>query len=434
LIASCAPSCLRVVIRGPGRMVSFAEWIERAHGGGRKCPAIFRPGLESLNEADEETLMTNVTVRESNLETQRVVWTSVAKSIKEGIVAAHVQPPSDLQMLSFVAWAASPPDGEGRDDRDAVRDEERKGGGGRKPRELSLMPGGDGDAMWGRAQSKEEIKALPRLMREPVEEQEAPGVAALVVLSVSLMFGGKVAVEECEGALFGESPMGALCFKKLAKLGSMSGIKTLPAKIEEAKRQQDVTGLETHFNKVAQSLMRASRDPFAVESAAFLMQLWQDVSTLEPDRPAFAAFWFEIYLLETHQGKGLPRQWSEKMLMQARRANDSYSPGGGGGSRRAAASGTGGGGDATAAKVLERLEAMAGSMQSLQASVKGIKEAQTGLERKVSSLKTAEGASSKTCFNCGETGHYSWNCPHEKKEEFKSKSKKPKAEGEEKEE
>ena len=35
--------------------------------------------------------------------------------------------------------------------------------------------------------------------------------------------------------------MGALCFKKLAKLGTMSGIKTLPAKIEEAKRQQDVT-------------------------------------------------------------------------------------------------------------------------------------------------------------------------------------------------
>ena len=55
--------------------------------------------------------------------------------------------------------------------------------------------------------SKDEIKALPRLMvmREPVEDQEAPGVAALVVLSVSLMFGGKVAVEECEGALFGDT-------------------------------------------------------------------------------------------------------------------------------------------------------------------------------------------------------------------------------------
>ena len=50
--------------------------------------------------------------------------------------------------------------------------------------------------------------------------------------------------------------------------------------------------MKTHFNQVAQNLMHASRDPFAVESAAFLMQLWQDVSTLEPDRPAFAAFWF----------------------------------------------------------------------------------------------------------------------------------------------
>jgi hypothetical protein len=161
------------------------------------------------------------------------------------------------------------------------------------------------------------------------------------------------------------------------------------------------------------TLMRASRDPFAVDSAAFLTQLWQDVSTLEPDRPAFAAFWFEIYLLETNQGKALPRQWSEKMLMQARRASDSYTPGGGG-QRRAPSGGSGGGSDATNAKVLERLEAMTGSMQSLQKDVRGIKEAQTGLERKVSGFKSS--SETKTCFNCGEEGHFSWNCPHEKKE------------------
>eukprot|EP00966_Prymnesium_polylepis_P322438 7378693-Prymnesium_polylepis.1 len=87
-------------------------------------------------------------------------------------------------MLSFVAWATSPPDGDDSDELDTGRDEERKGGGGRKPRELSLMPGGDGDeSMWGRTLSKVEVKALPRLMREPVEDQEAPGVASLVVLS-----------------------------------------------------------------------------------------------------------------------------------------------------------------------------------------------------------------------------------------------------------
>eukprot|EP00966_Prymnesium_polylepis_P257438 5947229-Prymnesium_polylepis.1 len=63
--------------------------------------------------------MTNVTVRESNLETQRVVWTAVAKSIKEGIAAAHLTAPSDLQMLSFIAWVTSPPDGDERDERDA---------------------------------------------------------------------------------------------------------------------------------------------------------------------------------------------------------------------------------------------------------------------------------------------------------------------------
>ena len=433
MIASCAPSCLRVVIRGPGSMVSFEDWVVRSHGGGRKCPEIFKSGLQCLNEADSETLMTNVTLKESNQETQRAVWTAVGKSIKEGIAAAHGAVPSDLQLLSFVAWASSPPDGEARDDRDGKADDERKGSG-RKPRDISLMPGGDGeDSMWGRALTKDEVSALPRTMRDHVEDQEAPGVAALVVLSVSMMFGGKVAVEECEGALFGESPMGALCFKKLAKLGSMSGIKTLPTKIEEAKRQQDVTGLETHLTKVAQSLMRASRDPFAVESAAFLMQLWQDVSTLEPDRPAFAAFWFEIYLLETHQGKGLPRQWSEKMLMQARRAHDSYTPGGVGGSRKAPtshSSGSGGGGDATSAKVLERLDSMAGSMQSLQASVKGIKDAQTGLEKKVAGLKSS--GDGKTCFNCGEEGHYSWKCPNEPKE--KKEKKKPKAEIEEKDE
>ena len=375
--------------------------------------------------------MTNVTVRKSNLETQRVVWTAVAKSIKEGFAAEHLPAPSDLQMLSFIAWATSPPDGDDRDERDAGRDEDGKGGGGRKPHELTLMPGGEGDdSLWGRTLTKDDIKELPRLMREPVEDQEAPGVTALMVLSVSLMLGGKVAVEECEGALFGESPMGALCFKKLAKLGTMSGIKTLPAKIEEAKRQQDMTGLETHFNKVAQSLMRASRDPFAVESVAFLMQLWQDVSTLEPDRPAFAAFWFEIYLLVTHQGRGLPRQWSEKMLMQARRANDSYTPGGGG-QRRAPYGGSGGGSDATNAKVLERLEAMTGSMQSLQKDVRGIKEAQTGLERKGSGFKSS--SETKTCFNCGEKGHMSWNCPQEKNDS-KSRAKKTKAEAEEKDE
>eukprot|EP00966_Prymnesium_polylepis_P336368 7391548-Prymnesium_polylepis.1 len=192
-------------------MVSFAVWVERAHGGGRRCPDIFRPGLESLNEADGETLMTNVTLKESNQETQRAVWTAVGKSIKEGIAAAHGTGPSDLQLLSFVAWASSPPDYEERDERDEKRDDEKRGGG-RKPREISLMPGGDGDdSMWGRALSKDEIKALPRTMRDHVEDQEAPGVASLVVLSVSMMFGGKVAVEECEGALFGESPMGEHC-------------------------------------------------------------------------------------------------------------------------------------------------------------------------------------------------------------------------------
>ena len=81
--------------------------VRISHGCGRKCPAIFRPDLESLNDADRETLMKNVTVKESNLETQRVVWTAVAKSIKEGIAAAHSTAPTDLQMLSFVAWATS---------------------------------------------------------------------------------------------------------------------------------------------------------------------------------------------------------------------------------------------------------------------------------------------------------------------------------------
>eukprot|EP00966_Prymnesium_polylepis_P066298 1538976-Prymnesium_polylepis.1 len=70
--------------------------------------------------------MTNVTVRESNLETQRGVWKAVAKSIKEGIAAAHLTAPSDLQMLSVIAWAISPPHGDDRDERDAGRDEERK--------------------------------------------------------------------------------------------------------------------------------------------------------------------------------------------------------------------------------------------------------------------------------------------------------------------
>ena len=64
-------------------------------------------------------------------------------------------------------------------------------------------------------------------------------------------------------------------------------------------------------------------------------------------------------------------------------------------------------------------------MQSLQKDVRGIKEAQTGLERKVLGFKSS--SETKTCFNCGEEGHFSWNCPQEKKDN-KSKAKKTKAE------
>eukprot|EP00966_Prymnesium_polylepis_P181192 4196890-Prymnesium_polylepis.1 len=38
---------------------------------------------------------------------------------------------------------------------------------------MTLMPGDGDDSLWGRTLSKDEIKALPRLMREPVEDQEA---------------------------------------------------------------------------------------------------------------------------------------------------------------------------------------------------------------------------------------------------------------------
>eukprot|EP00966_Prymnesium_polylepis_P080812 1872321-Prymnesium_polylepis.1 len=68
---------------------------------------------------------------------------------------------------------------------------------------------------------------------------------------------------------------------------------------------------------------------------------------------------------------------------------------------------------------------MTGNMQSLHKDVRGIKEAQTGLERKVSGFKSS--SETKTCFNCGAEGHFSWNCPHEKKDNT-SKAKKTKAE------
>jgi hypothetical protein len=92
-------------------MVAFADWMERSHGGGRKCPAIYKPGLKDAHDKDPESFIANVTVEGSTLEVQMSVWTMVAGAISAGLKAASATEPTDLQQLTFVAWAASLPEG-----------------------------------------------------------------------------------------------------------------------------------------------------------------------------------------------------------------------------------------------------------------------------------------------------------------------------------
>eukprot|EP00966_Prymnesium_polylepis_P072964 1694518-Prymnesium_polylepis.1 len=78
-------------------MVSFAEWLERSHGGGRKCPAIDKPGLKKAHDEDPESFMANVTMEGSTLAVQMSVWTMVAGAISAGLKKASAKEPTDLK-------------------------------------------------------------------------------------------------------------------------------------------------------------------------------------------------------------------------------------------------------------------------------------------------------------------------------------------------
>eukprot|EP00966_Prymnesium_polylepis_P024159 556556-Prymnesium_polylepis.1 len=45
--------------------LEFADWLERSHGCGRECPAIYKPGLKDAHDKDPESSMANVTVEGS---------------------------------------------------------------------------------------------------------------------------------------------------------------------------------------------------------------------------------------------------------------------------------------------------------------------------------------------------------------------------------
>eukprot|EP00966_Prymnesium_polylepis_P298953 6907901-Prymnesium_polylepis.1 len=87
---------------------------------------------------------------------------------------------------------------------------------------------------------------------------------------------------------------------------------------------------------------------------------------------------------------GMPREWTDKMLHQARRAHDAWMKENSGGTRRAggapAAANAG-----TEEKMMARLEAIGTAMQSVQDTVKGIKESQKELEKKVARMKPEGG-------------------------------------------
>ena len=119
------------------------------------------------------------------------VWTMVAGAISAGLKAASATEHTDLQQLTFVAWAASLPEGiVTKPVTTGGKPDATKPDDGCKPSlkaELAMLPAMGADSGWGRDLEEAERASLPRLVRDELTSQEAPGVAALVVLSVSMM-------------------------------------------------------------------------------------------------------------------------------------------------------------------------------------------------------------------------------------------------------
>ena len=120
-----------------------------------------------------------------------------------------------------------------------------------------------------------------------------------------MMVGRKCTPVECAGAGYGEDPMMAQCFKQMAKLQSVSASKPLPKKIEEAKKQKDLTSMRRYMDKLSTSLM-CNSDAFSLGKASYITKLWQDLDQMDRERPTLGVFWLELYI-DKYVGRGLPQ-------------------------------------------------------------------------------------------------------------------------------
>ena len=399
----------------------FHQWIDEARGG-KVCPDELKPLLEGMYKASPLNFLSCIVKNreDSNPVMDTEVWRQV---IEQAMAEAGVAKPGAMVALVGRLWAASPPDVTV-----IVTPSLSPAHGatlGSMARATSAGTAGEGP--WGRELSADEIGRLNADARKDLEEQEAPGIDALVITAVSVMLGRKCGVSEAQGAQYRQDPMMAACFKQLAKLQSVSASKPLGKKIEEAKKQRDMTAIGTHMDKLGDSLV--DTDSHGVAVARVVMKLWKDISTMDSSRPALGAFWLEMYLEKT-LGRGLPPLWEQKMLFDATKAYDAYYKEEGNTQRPAPRSPdeqqpgqqqqAGGGFES---KVLEKLDGVNRSIDGLRQSQDHLKSNFSRLDAVVKAMQRGEEPPPANtawrgpgpCHRCGKLGHVVSNCPDKDK-------------------
>ena len=132
------------------------------------------------------------------------------------------------------------------------------------------------------------------------------------------------------GAGYGEDPMMAQCFKQMAKLQSVSASKPLPKKIEEAKKQKDLTSVSGAHGQTL--------DEFDAQLGCVLAGQGEVHHRAVARFAMLGVFWLELYI-DKYVGRGLPPVWDQKMIYDAQKAHGRLLRGGGGRRRPEARSG-----------------------------------------------------------------------------------------------
>ena len=243
----------------------FRQWVDETRGG-KVCPDELKPLLEVMYKASPLNFLSCIVKNreDSNPVMDTEVWRQV---IEQAVTGSSAAKPDAMVALVGRVWAASPPDVT-----TIVTPSPPSIHGatlGSMARASSTGPAGEGP--WGRELSADEVRHLNADARKDLEEQEAPGIDALVITAVSVMLGRKCGVSEAQGAQYRQDSMMAACFKQLAKLQSVSASKPLGKKIEEAKKQRDMSAIGTHMNKLGDSFV--DTDSHGVAVARVVMKL-----------------------------------------------------------------------------------------------------------------------------------------------------------------